>query len=89
MAISIALRPVPEPIEVLSVTQDLAEALESLGDGVIEVRAADLEQLREESKDHRLSSDSVNLLDILIEAVRDHERSTGSEDEYFSIDVWY
>ncbi len=89
MAISIALRPVPEAITIVTVSQELAEALEGQGDDSIEVRISNLEYLRKESKEYGLTSDSVDLLDALIDAAREYERSSGSEGRYFSIDVWY
>ena len=89
MAISIALRPVPEAITIVTVSQALAEALEGLGDDSIEVRVEDLEQIREESEDYGLTPASVDLLDTLIDDARKYERSSGSEGGYFSIDVWY
>ena len=89
MAISIALRPVPEAITIVTVSQELAEALEGLGDDSIEVRVEDLEQIREEGEDYGLTPASVDLLDTLIDDARKYERSSGSEGGYFSIDVWY
>lgn len=89
MAISIALRPVPGAITIVTVSQELAEALEGQGDDSIEVRVEDLEQIRGESEDYGLTPDSVDLLDTLIDDARKYERSSGSEGGYFSIDVWY
>lgn len=89
MAISIALRPVSQSIADMHVSEDLAEALEDLREESNEVRISNLEYLRKESKEYGLTSDSVDLLDALIDAAREYERSSGSEGRYFSIDVWY
>lgn len=89
MAISIALRPVSQSIADMHVSEDLAEALEDLREESNEVRISNLEYLRKESKEYGLTSDSVDLLDALIDAAREYERSSGSGGRYFSIDVWY